>query len=90
MKKSELRQIIREEIQKLNEDWWGTLSREEQRAYVEKHPKSKYAKMVSKKGNDTDEYTVKTYPSSGGKVNVVVYDANNKEHRRYKVSLGTW
>ena len=63
MKKSELKQIIREEIQVLtlrktireeiktlvHEDWWDNMSSEDQDSYIEKHPNSAKAKDAKKK-----------------------------------------
>lgn len=41
--------IARLEISAIKSDWWGSLSQDEQKDYIKKHPKSKYAKNQSSK-----------------------------------------
>ena len=48
MKKSELRQLIREEIKNIREDWWSDMDSAEQEKYIQDHPKSQKALQAKK------------------------------------------
>ena len=55
MKKSELRQIIREEIGKMNSNWWDEMSPEEKREYVKQHPNTSKGNNTSTKTTSNDD-----------------------------------
>ena len=53
MKKSELRQIIREELK--NEGWFDDMSKLAKQAYIKMHPDSKYAKNIKSNPKKQDD-----------------------------------
>jgi hypothetical protein len=57
MKKSELRRIVREELNNAHSDWWSELSPEEKREYIKKHPNTSKDAASTKSMGDDEKYS---------------------------------